>query len=87
MAILSTPTFNATTVKPLSVRFGPGGASAVHNSIEDVNGDGKPDLVLQFNTAQTGIIASDTQACLIGQTKAGGFVVGCDTIVIVPPSQ
>ena len=84
VAILSTPTFNATTVDPKSVKFGPNGVSPVHTSIQDVNGDGIPDLVLQFSTLQIGITAGNTQACLTGNTTSGLGFMGCDTIQTVP---
>lgn len=86
VAILSTATFNATTVDPLSVTFGPGGASEVHNKghVEDVNGDGKPDLVLHFATEQTGIKNGDDQACLTGKTAGGLSIQGCDSVRIIP---
>ncbi len=86
VAILSTPTFDATTVAPQSVKFGPNGASPVNFSIQDVDGDGTPDLVLQFTTTQTGIVAGNTQACLTGQTTGGVSIMGCDTIQTVPSS-
>ena len=87
VAILTTPTFDATTVDPLSVRFGPGGASEAHNRghIEDVDSDGDIDLVLHFAVSQTGIASSDTQACLTGMTSSGLNIIGCDAIRIVPP--
>lgn len=84
VVILSTTTFNAITVDPSGVRFGPKGAKAVHSSVEDANGDGLSDLMLQFTTQQTGIRPSDTQACLTGKTKSGLAIGGCDPIVIVP---
>jgi len=89
VGILSTDVFDATTVDPLSVRFGPSGASEVHNKghIEDVNEDGKPDLVLHFHTQQSGILTSATQACLIGRTGRGLDIRGCDIIRIVPDSR
>ena len=86
VGILSTPTFDATTVDFHSIRFGPSGASAVDQAadIEDVNGDGLPDMVLHFKTSQTGIVAGDTTACLVGQTASGVAITGCGKIVTVP---
>jgi hypothetical protein len=57
VAILTTKSFNATTVDPLSVEFGPKGAFEAYGKghREDANGDGKKDLVLHFNTQETGI--------------------------------
>jgi hypothetical protein len=80
VAILSTATFDAKLVDPRSVRFGPKGASAVQSALEDVNGDGKLDLVLQFTTNKTGIASDNTQVCLTGTTTNGVSIVGCDTI-------
>lgn len=85
VAILSTDTFDATTVDPLSVKFGPDGATETHNKdhIEDVNGDGKLDMMLHFQTQETGIASGDTQACLTGKTTSGLGVTGCDLIQTV----
>ena len=57
VAILTTGTFDATTVDPTTVRFGRTGTEAapVHAALEDVDGDGDIDLILQFNTQDTGI--------------------------------
>ena len=82
VAILSTPTFDATKVSLSSVRFGPANAHAVDKqlAIEDVNGDGLPDVVFHFVTNQTGIKAGNTQACLSGQTTSSANITGCDVI-------
>lgn len=86
VAILSTDTFDAATIDPLSVSFGPNGAvvGSRHSHIEDVNGDGKPDMLFQFDTQQTGIKAGDTQACLTGKTTNGLNLNGCEAIRTVP---
>ena len=50
--------------------------------MEDVNGDGRLDLLFQFETQQTGIDPGDTKACLTGKTFAGVDIEGCDSITI-----
>ena len=66
VAILSTNTFDATQVDPSKVTFGENGteASPVSSTLEDVNGDGKLDLVLQFQTQQSGFHCGDTAALM-----------------------
>jgi hypothetical protein len=73
VAILSTSTFDATQVDPSSVKFGPAGAvvSHGHGHTEDVNRDGRLDLVLDFRTPDTGILCGATSASLTGKTRAG----------------
>ncbi len=86
VAILSTPEFDATSVDPLSVQFGPAGANERHGKghIVDVDGDGDLDLQLHFRTQETGIEVGDTEADLTGQTFDGQAIGGCDTIRTVP---
>jgi concanavalin A-like lectin/glucanase superfamily protein len=85
VAVLSTQTFEATTVNPSSVRFGPGGARDAHTEgyIEDVNHDGKPDVVFHFRTQATGIKCGDASAFLTGQTLDGQAITGSDSIKTV----
>jgi hypothetical protein len=85
VAILTTNTFDATTVDPLSVQFGPDGATEAHGRghIEDANGDGRLDLVLHFNTKETGIQCGDTSASLTGKTFNGQAIEGSDSIKTV----
>ncbi len=84
VAILTTDIFDATTVDPLSVRFGPNGAE-VHGKghIRDVNHDREPDLVLHFKTQATGITCGETSASLTGETFDGEPIQGSDTIKTV----
>jgi hypothetical protein len=86
VAILLTSSFDATTVDPASMCFGDAESPAerdciaLNRSIEDVNGDGRPDLMLHFKTKQTGIDPGNTQACLTGMTFSGVSIEGCDSI-------
>jgi hypothetical protein len=85
VAILGTPTFDATTADPASVRFGPAAAPAQNGTghVEDVNGDGLNDLVLQFDTQATGIACGDTSAGLTGGTSSGVAIQGSDSVITV----
>jgi hypothetical protein len=81
VAILSTNSFDANTVDPGSVRFGPSQALAQASvQLEDVNGDGQLDLLLHFRTQDSGIQCGDTSASLTGQTVNGVPIQGSDTI-------
>jgi len=88
VAILSTADFDATTIDPSTVCFGDADAPLERNcsyahhkaDVKDVNADGSPDLILHFETAQTGIDPGDTTACLTGTTRGGLPVDGCDLI-------
>lgn len=80
--------FDATEVDPGSVCFGsavrPPSRSCreVHGGghIQDVDGDGRPDLVLHYRSSELGISAGDTSACLTGRTRSGTPVMSCDRI-------
>jgi Concanavalin A-like lectin/glucanases superfamily/Thrombospondin type 3 repeat len=85
VAILSTNTFDATKVDVPTVQFGPNGARDVigKGDITDVNRDKRPDLVLHFNTQDTGIVCGTTAASLIGRTPTGQVIDGLDSIVTI----
>jgi hypothetical protein len=88
VAILTTEDFDALTVDPDSVLFGPAKAEKVHKKahVEDVDGDGGLDLLLQLRTRDTGIALGDAEACLTGQTYDGVPIRGCDSVRTVPPN-
>ncbi|HEX4951395.1 MAG TPA: choice-of-anchor C family protein [Blastocatellia bacterium] len=85
VAILTTPAFNAADVDPTTVWFGKTGveAKAVQYAQQDVDGDGDLDLILHFNTQQTGITCGLTSAVLTGKTIGGQSIYGKDAIVTV----
>jgi uncharacterized delta-60 repeat protein len=88
VAILTTADFEATTVDASTVCFGDADVAAERDCteahgrghVEDANRDGRPDLVVHFETDETGIDAGDTTACLTGRTSTGLAIRGCDTI-------
>lgn len=93
VAILSTnladgesANFDATTVDPLSVEFGPTDALEAHGRghIEDVDKDGDLDLLLHFRTQEAGIKCGDAFASLSGQTFDDVPILGSDSIKTVP---
>jgi len=86
VAILTTDSFDATTVDPLSVRFGPNGGVEIHGRghRSDVNRDGRADLVLHFAIAATGIVENRTTASLTGKTLDGLSIEGSQSIMTVP---
>ncbi len=84
MAILSSPSFDATRVDPTTVRFGPAGAAPTDaGHTDDVNKDGLPDLVFQFPTPATGIVCGDTFEVLTGKIVGGTPIRGSDSVVTV----
>jgi hypothetical protein len=82
VAILTTATFNATRVVPLSVRFGPSSATEAHGRghFKDVDSDGDQDLLLHFRTPATGIRCGDGSAGITGATSSGQVIGGSDVI-------
>jgi YHS domain-containing protein len=85
VAILATDSFDPTTVSPATVSFGATGTEAapLHFALEDVNGDGRVDMIFHFNTRETGIMCGDTSACLTGETFGGQAIKGSDSIKTV----
>jgi len=89
VAILSTATFDAATIDPASVRLenaavrlrGNGTAMA---TLQDVNADGRPDLVVHIVTQALSLGADDTEATLTAETFAGEPVRGSDTVRVIP---
>jgi len=80
VAILTTDVFDAATVDPDTVTFGPNEASAMHSALEDVDGDGDLDMILHFKTQDTGIACGDTSAPLAGETFDGTPITGSHSI-------
>ncbi len=89
VAILSTSIFDARTVDPTTVILS--GATVARKgkgtpqvSVQDVNGDGLPDLVVQVSTSALQLTNTAVQAVLTGRTFAGQAIEGTESIRIVP---
>lgn len=102
MAILSTATFDATSVDADSVRFGKTGTETaeVHKDeqgsarrhVEDVNNDGRLDMVFHFRFRDSGFSCADIPAdqmsvtltaFLTGKTPDGTPIKGEDSLRLV----
>jgi hypothetical protein len=89
VAILSSATFDASTVDPASVTLASApvrlkGNGLPQASLQDVNGDGLPDLIVQVSTAALALSSSDTEAVLEGKTYDGTPIRGTGSVRIVP---
>ena len=83
VAILGSANFDVADVDVTTLAFGPGGAPAGNDHIlDDVNGDGFPDLVSRYNQRETGLVPGDTEACIAGATIAGTPIEGCDAVLV-----
>jgi hypothetical protein len=84
VAVLSSSTFDATTVLVSSLTFGHSGVenSLVSCKVADVNLDGLPDLICHFDTREAAFLPGDTMAILNGQTTNGTELLGTDSIVV-----
>jgi hypothetical protein len=89
VAILSSATFDAATVDPLSLSLAGAkvqlkGKGTPMSSLEDVNGDGLADLVVHVGTEALELTDTDTLAVLTGKTFSGTAIKGSDSVRIVP---
>ncbi len=90
VAILTTGSFDATTVDPRTVRFAGAAETHVHKQtgeairhVEDVNGDGKADLVFHFRLGSTRLTCESRAGMLWGRTLAGQFIWGIGSVRMV----
>ena len=89
VAIMSTPTFDARTVDPTTVTLASAAVKLTGKgkpiaSFQDVNGDGRLDLVVQVETSALHLTSTDTIAVLKGKTFSGQPIKGSDSVRIVP---
>ena len=99
VAILTTDDFNAfVEIRPedaAGILFFPAGAdpgvAPAHNPaghVGDVDGDGDLDVLVHYRTQDSGIGASDEEACISGVVGSDEIEIeGCDSIRIAPGSN
>jgi hypothetical protein len=88
VAILSAGLFDASAVDPASVRLAGAtprkrGDGKPACDLEDVNGDGRDDLVCYVKTQRLELRADDTTATLTAETFSGTPVSGTDSVDVV----
>jgi len=89
VAILSSESFDATTVDPLSVTLAGSyvrlkGKGTPMASFEDVNKDGLLDLLVHVDTEALDLTDTSTEAVLEGKTFSGRRIKGTDTVKVIP---
>jgi len=84
-ALLSSAVFDATLIDTSSLTMGPGEATVAHemDHVEDVNGDGLPDLVVHCPIPDLGSDRSTTTLCMSGVLTDGQSFEACDAVQIV----
>jgi hypothetical protein len=85
VVILSTETFDATTIDPITIRFGPSGTEAalLRSALKDVDNDGDTDMVVRFKSRDMALRCGDTSVFLTGETINGQAFQASDAILTV----
>lgn len=88
VAVLSSDTFDAMTVDPNTLMFGKTGSEASLSRCgkngEDVNGDGRLDLVCHFSNQAAGFDAYTAEGVLTGSLEDGTNIIGQAPLKVVP---
>jgi len=91
VALLSSSSFNALNVNPASLTFGASGdensLSQCGRSGEDVNGDGRLDLVCHFDNQKAGFVKGDTEGIVRGKMTWGTAIEGRGFLKVVPEKR
>lgn len=95
VAILTSDDFDAVDVDATTVFLGDlelsGTATPIRSGEEDVDGDGDVDLLLFFSIPElvdNGALDTDSEEVILtGETFDGVFIVGSDSVRIVPPKK
>jgi hypothetical protein len=89
VAVLGSCSVDVLDVDATTLGFGPAAAAPAHRRgghFADVNGDGYLDFLSHYRVGETGLVPSDMEACVTGETLDRTPFEGCDTVeVSVPP--
>ncbi len=82
VAALSTSDFDARSLLPSTIRFGPTGTEAapLRFAVEDVDANGIPDVVFHFKITETRIACGQSEARLTGTNQEGQMLFGTDSV-------
>lgn len=89
VAILSTASFDATQVDTATITLSGApvnltGKGTLMYSLEDVDGDGRTDMLVHITTSALILNENDTTAVLVGNMRDGAVIRGTDSVRIVP---
>lgn len=93
VAILTTDDFDAASVDPATVTLAGaevavrGKAEKLMARLEDIDGDGDDDLLLQVETQSDGALWESGTVTLTGKTYDGQNIEGTDEVIIVPAAE
>ena len=83
VALLSSEAFDSTLVNPTTVMFAGASPLNIGQGTEDVNLDGRPDVVFHFGTQSLVLPNGTEEACMTGSTFDGQEFKGCDSVRLV----
>lgn len=82
VAVLTTDDFDAADIDPATVEFATAKPERWH--LEDVNSDGRLDMVFHFRIQNLHLISSSTEATLMGAIRGGqNYIEGKDSVSVV----
>ena len=84
IALLAPSDFDVAAVDPSSLTLEPGEVAPIRVTVDDVNGDGRSDLVGHFAVGEIPLTSETMELCLYGSRTDGGTFRGCDGIVPRP---
>ena len=84
IAILTTPQFDATTVDTMTIHVGPTGTEAevFRAMTEDVNRDGRTDLLMLVRLQEMSVKCGDKVIRVTGKTKSGADIEGSESVIV-----